>query len=689
MEYDANGAVTSAFGRTFSYDPRGQLQRVEGNGAITELTYDYEGQRAVKVVRKGSETHRTVYLDAEERDGKLVKYVFSGDTRLARIGGGTPTSVAVATSGVRFAGGALAAIGLLLLPLGAVLGLIRPLRPQRLAMRVTAVALASSLAGCNCGAPPGPPEGTIFYVADHLGSAEVLTDVHGKVVAEGSFDPWGVPIVGTTDPYGFGGQEWDAEAGVYNAGARSYDPRLGRFLSVDPVALRDPQRSIDDPQALNPYAYARNTPTSLRDRDGQFAHILVGALAGAVVNTGIYLVKGAINGESYTMRGALASAASGAVSGAVVATTGGAGLLVSGALSSAAGGVVERGINTGSVSEALNPKAVLVDAAVGAAGAGLAKVAGSVGKKVVGAVKGRMGSASGDALEAAAKRPSAGRPGCGCFVAGTLVLLASGQLMPIEQIAIGDVVAAPASLSAAAVVHGYPVVATPGRVTEEVIELVVEDSSGHRESLTTTPEHPFAQWTQHGSRWLRADQLRVGDSVHAGSNLTWIVQADLVQRPTEVFNLEVADAHAYYVGNSSVLVHNVSCSLPNRPGSSKELAKNLNSESRMGGTVSDATDAAAHHIVASRSKAAVAAREILKKAGIPIDDSFNGVFLPKNTKFANGTAMTHSTLHTKKYYEEVTDRLTRAVNSGGGANAVLNALEKIRTDLLRGTFPIK
>jgi hypothetical protein len=49
---------------------------------------DFEGRRVVKKVRAGGKESRTVYVDrySEERDGRLVKYVFSGDVRLSRRG---------------------------------------------------------------------------------------------------------------------------------------------------------------------------------------------------------------------------------------------------------------------------------------------------------------------------------------------------------------------------------------------------------------------------------------------------------------------------------------------------------------------------------------------------------------------------------------------------------------------------
>jgi RHS repeat-associated protein len=66
--------------------------------------------------------------------------------------------------------------------------------------------------------------------------------------------------------YGFNGQEKDNEVkGVGNSldfGARIYDSRLGRFLSLDPLAGKFPWQS--------PYIFAGNNPIFFIDENGEF-----------------------------------------------------------------------------------------------------------------------------------------------------------------------------------------------------------------------------------------------------------------------------------------------------------------------------------------------------------------------------------------------------------------------------------
>ncbi|WP_245572625.1 RHS repeat-associated core domain-containing protein [Actinokineospora enzanensis] len=61
------------------------------------------------------------------------------------------------------------------------------------------------------------------------------------------------------DDKGFVGGTKD-DTGLTNLGARQYDPATGRFTSVDPVL------DTDDPQQMNGYAYANNSPSPIPTR---------------------------------------------------------------------------------------------------------------------------------------------------------------------------------------------------------------------------------------------------------------------------------------------------------------------------------------------------------------------------------------------------------------------------------------
>jgi RHS repeat-associated protein len=107
-------------------------------------------------------------------------------------------------------------------------------------------------------------------------------------------------------------------------GARYYDAELGVWMSIDPAG-----------QYANPYGYGKN-PAQMVDPDGEWLHILAGAIIGAGV--GVYTSYKA--GHPIFSLTTLAYAGGGALSGAATAATAGlAGPLITGAVGSAAIGV--------------------------------------------------------------------------------------------------------------------------------------------------------------------------------------------------------------------------------------------------------------------------------------------------------------------------------------------------------------
>ncbi len=76
------------------------------------------------------------------------------------------------------------------------------------------------------------------------------------------------------------------------------------------------------------------------------------------------------------------------------------------------------------------------------------------------------------------------------------------------------------------------------------------------ETISATPSHPFYV-NQFG--WTRATDLRAGD-VLVLSNGEYVVvefvQHEILEEPVKVYNFEVEDFHTYFVGESSVWVHN-------------------------------------------------------------------------------------------------------------------------------------
>jgi RHS repeat-associated protein len=119
---------------------------------------------------------------------------------------------------------------------------------------------------------------TLYYeLADHLGSASVTTDSSGNNMTRQNYYPFGAlrPGPGNNLPVDetYLGKTLDAATGLVQMGARYYDPAIGRFTAPDPIA------HPDEPQSLNPYAYAHNNPLTLSDPTGRDVTGM-GAIAG-------------------------------------------------------------------------------------------------------------------------------------------------------------------------------------------------------------------------------------------------------------------------------------------------------------------------------------------------------------------------------------------------------------------------
>ena len=124
---------------------------------------------------------------------------------------------------------------------------------------------------------------TFRYVhTDHLGSFRTITDASGEVVTKYTYSAWGIRSLksGTDFGYrGYTGHEHLDEFGLINMNARLYDPVLGRFLGMDPYV-----QMPDFTQNYNRYSYALNNPFSYIDPDGEnpLAILAILAIAGAM-----------------------------------------------------------------------------------------------------------------------------------------------------------------------------------------------------------------------------------------------------------------------------------------------------------------------------------------------------------------------------------------------------------------------
>ncbi|WP_256260761.1 RHS repeat-associated core domain-containing protein [Burkholderia sp. NFPP32] len=119
------------------------------------------------------------------------------------------------------------------------------------------------------------------------------------------YEPYGNPSATgetNTNTAQYTGRENDG-TGLYYYRARYYQPRVGRFVSEDPIGLNG---------GSNLYAYVGGNPINLIDPTGEFG--IPGAIAGGIIG-GISGGLGAAATGGIVWRGALFGVATGAVVG--------------------------------------------------------------------------------------------------------------------------------------------------------------------------------------------------------------------------------------------------------------------------------------------------------------------------------------------------------------------------------------
>lgn len=348
---------------------------------------------------------------------------------------------------------------------------------------------------------------------DVQGDITAIIDASQNIVASYSYTSYGAVTVtedsGTTigqnNPFRYRGYFYDNETGLYYVSSRYYDPETCRFINAD----GEISGTGEYVQGYNLFAYCMNNPVNMSDPDGNWPKWAT-KLVAAVAVVAVVAVVAAITVATAGAGTAIACIAVGAAKGAAI------GFAV-GAVTGAATSVISNRVKTGSWKG--SGKAALEGGADGA-----------LSGAITGAITGGMNSNV-------------------CFVAGTSVLTSVGHVA-IEDIRSGD-----------KVWSENP--ETGEKELKEVVQIFVNETDelvhvfANGEEIITTPEHPFYVPTR---GWTGAIHLRAGDILVLQNGKCVIVektQHELLESPIKVYNFEVADFHTYFVGDSSILVHNV------------------------------------------------------------------------------------------------------------------------------------
>lgn len=592
--YDASGRPIrdrAAGLSAIRWNGAGRVTEIDTGTGGLEFVYDGLGQRIAKVAKPATDpaTWTVEYFVRDERGNLLATYRRAPDATAAQLED-------------------------LYLRGGASVGAIRADRKA-----------SPAVTGGTLARVRGDKQ---YQIASHLGQVlATVSDRRALKLEGGQIVGYAAELLSTTDydlfgafqpgrvvepqPYRFGFSGLERDDDLKGAGNsyytldRLFDPRVGRWLSPDPVQLAH----------ASPYVGFSNNPARFGDPRGQIDWDYVADTARNVAITAheigkdaMYIASGqaVLDGIASNLVKAQQAYGRGETSEAIAHAIGIQGAIESLAAKDLAwqdGGAsledrVRMGI--GEVSGMNNiARAVTGETEFAEELSPLERVQLGVegGVKVMSIAAGGAQAASSllkpkVPVPGAPPKPSvkspAGPPCPQSFDAHTLVRTPEG-LVPIARLNAGDHVVALHPESGQTGTFAISGVSISRH--ETATDLALVDVSGRTSSLLTTPEHPF--WVK-GRGWVEAGDLRPADELLvADGNWASVVEAKTYPYEFDAYNLSVDDAASYYVGEFHAWVHN--CAVKLKPGGAAKGAPDV--AKRPSGfrkqTVQDAWDDAA------------------------------------------------------------------------------------------------
>jgi RHS repeat-associated protein len=499
-----------------TWDPLGHLESITAGGEVTEFFYDADGNRIL-------------------RDGPDGLTAFIPGMELHQPAG---TSTVTATRYIDLPGG------------------------------VTYVETTGE-----------PPQ---YQISDHHGTGTLSIDPDTGAAEHRRLDPYGnprgTPPADWIGDLGFVGGTLDL-TGYTHLGAREYDPRNGRFISLDPIM------DLADPQQMHGYAYANNNPITYADPTGLIwavdtaGYQTANANANANADDNEVYDTGADpdpsgEGTCYDLGGAGTRCFAGSefapdsdeepipfqyyaahyyCGGPVALDVCHVSNMSEDQVMRALAAYLCHYLDECEAEEAYQSQARWKMAEW----ASWIPYVGVPFSIALAAKSWKEGDYLGAAIDIAGMVPIGKglKPFKACsFDVDTQVLMADGTTIAISEIQPGDRVWATDPQTGE---EGPRTVTAVWVHNDTIIDLELDDN-GMAVAIATTENHPF--WNHTDQQWQRADALDPGDLLYTpdGTRIT-ITGLDWTTVHTDsAYNLTVADLHTYYVlaGTTPVLVHN-------------------------------------------------------------------------------------------------------------------------------------